>query len=245
MITSQKFCVTMIHLIPEGSGASPRKKPRSSSSPGKGGAPQKYRAMNIVLEGVTPDVVRTLVIPADATFGWLHAVIQVAMGWTNSHLHQFQFGATVISDPTFEFGEFEGDSVVLNEHKERLMVHFGESRAVLDYEYDFGDSWHHKIILSTLLESKAAAPRRAVCLGGANACPPEDCGGAPGYGEFLKAIRNRKHPEHRSMQAWIGRPFDPNQFSLEATNRLLAKLSWPGVTISALAKVLSAPDGLT
>lgn len=50
------------------------------------------------------------------------------------------------------------------------------------------------------------------CIGGARACPPEDCGGVDGYAEFLRAIANPKHPEHRAMREWSGGRFDADNF---------------------------------
>ena len=61
----------------------------------------------------------------------------------------------------------------------------------------------------------------AICVGGENACPPEDIGGAPGYEEFLEIMADPEHPEHAKQKAWIGRDFDPKQFSVEETNRRL------------------------
>ncbi len=69
----------------------------------------------------------------------------------------------------------------------------------LSYEYDFGDSWEHKIPVEKLLAADAVSATVALCLAGARACPPEDCGGVGGYENLLKVLRNRRHPEHASM----------------------------------------------
>ena len=62
----------------------------------------------------------------------------------------------------------------------------------------------------------------AVCLDGAQACPPEDCGGPPGYEQLLETVANPNHPEHAEMKEWLGE-FDPAAFDLTATNRALAR----------------------
>ena len=114
--------------------------------------------------------------------------------------------------------------------------------AQFGYEYDFGDSWEHEITVEKILPSDAAATTVAVCLDGARACPPEDCGGVWGYANLLKILKNRKHPEHRSMMEWLGRPLDAEAFGLAKTNTWLRKLKWPRVTEAQLRKVLMGRD---
>ena len=94
---------------------------------------------------VKPQIWRRLRVPGEANLGWLHAVIQVAMGWTNSHLHQFTFEGTVYSDPSFELDEFENDPKVFDESQAKLQNIAPKLKSVLLYEYDFGDSWDHFI----------------------------------------------------------------------------------------------------
>ena len=114
--------------------------------------------------------------------------------------------------------------------------------AQFGYEYDFGDSWEHQITVEKILPPDAAAATVALCLDGARACPPEDCGGVWGYTDLLKILKNRKHPEHGSMTEWLGRPFDAEAFDPAKANRWLRKLKWPCVTEAQLRKVLMARD---
>jgi hypothetical protein len=79
------------------------------------------------------------------------------------------------------------------------------------YEYDFGDSWEHT------LEFEGSRPAEAgkeypVCLEGARACPPEDCGGVWGYADLVKAIGSKRHPRHKELLEWLGGTFDPEAF---------------------------------
>ena len=98
-----------------------------------------------------------------------------------------------------------------------------EPSAVFSYEYDFGDSWEHRIEVEKVLlpEPGVRYPR---CLAGKRACPPEDVGGIFGYEEFLQAIRDPKHPEHEAMREWVGGVFDPEAFDLQGVNERLAHL---------------------
>ena len=88
------------------------------------------------------------------------------------------------------------------------------------YEYDFGDSWEHEVLVEEVLPPDPDF-KHPVCLGGANACPPEDCGGSPGYAEFVDAMADPKHEQHEEMKEWVGGAWDATRFSLEARER------WP------------------
>jgi hypothetical protein len=86
------------------------------------------------------------------------------------------------------------------------------------YEYDFGDGWQHEVALEKTLEPepKVKYPK---CVEGARACPPEDCGGIWGYADFLEAIADPKHENHREVKEWVGGKFDPEKFSVEVVNK--------------------------
>ena len=108
------------------------------------------------------------------------------------------------------------------------------------YEYDFGDSWNHFLTLRPVPKDASLLENRAVCINGSRSCPPEDCGGVPGYEDMLEVLANKKHPDHRDMKQWLGRPFDPEAFSVDKTNRFLAKIPWPKVSVPQLGKILMA-----
>jgi hypothetical protein len=91
------------------------------------------------------------------------------------------------------------------------------------YEYDFGDSWEHEVALEKILE-KDPNLKTPVCLDGAMACPPEDCGGIRGYYDYLAALADPKHPEHEEIREWMGEKFDPAKFDLKKINRSLKRL---------------------
>jgi hypothetical protein len=220
-------------------------KPKGSGQLKKVGKPKEsaeFCQLRIALRWTKPEVWRRLIVPMNANLGWVHAVIQTAMGWTNSHLHMFRSGGTVISDPRFELDSFEGDPPVMDEGKTKLSELLADQSEEIIYEYDLGDSWIHLITVEEVSDPASAVVGRAVCVGGARACPPEDCGGPPGYENLLKALKNRKHPDHKSLKDWLGRPFDAEAFSVDDRNVWLGKLAWPRVTEGALRKVLIARD---
>jgi hypothetical protein len=211
--------------------------------PTAGKASNSLYHLKVVLIGTEPPVWRRLQVPGNASLGWLHAVLQVAMGWTNSHLHQFKAGGEFYSDPRHHFAEYEGDPEILDESKFTLQQLAPRAKDSFGYEYDFGDSWEHALTVERILPPNAKAAKVALCVDGARACPPEDCGGICGYGNLLEILKNRMHPEHKDMKDWVGGSFDAEAFDLAKTNLWLRKLKWPRATEAQLRKVLMGRDG--
>ena len=215
----------------------------SYSETAAGNANALIYELKVVMLGSAPTIWRRLQVPGDAKLDWLHAVLQVTIGWTNSHLHQFKVGEVCYSDTRHHSAEFDDDPEILEERAFSLREIAPRERDVFHYEYDFGDSWEHEITVEKILPNTAASSSVAArCLDGARACPPEDCGGVPGYEDLLKILKNRKHPEHKRMTEWLGRPFDSAAFDVEKTNLWLRKLKWPRVAEAQLRKVLMARD---
>jgi len=94
------------------------------------------------------------------------------------------------------------------------------TRKTFEHLYDFGDGWWHKIKVEQIVKLDSPI-EYAQCVGGENACPPEDAGGSLGYEEFLEALVDPQHPEHIEMKEWIGRPFDPRAFHIDEVNARL------------------------
>jgi len=172
--------------------------------------------LKITLLEVDPPVWRRLLIPADATLGDLNFILQAAMGWTNSHLHQFTIDGMDYSDSRFEVDGAEDEFAVT------LADAVPAERLRFNLLYDFGDAWDHEITVEKILP-REAGKRYPLCVAGERACPPEDCGGVWGYGDFLEAIRDPEHEEHDSMLEWIGGSFDPEAFDVAALNKRLSK----------------------
>ena len=202
----------------------------------------KMYQLKVELPPINPPIWRRLLVRGDMNLGLLHAVIQIAMGWTNSHLHDFLIGEERYTDLTFEADLPIGEEPDDDEEQAVLMTVAPRARARFVYEYDFGDSWEHLVRVEKILEPDASFQGFAKCLDGARACPPEDCGGAWGYKDLLKIIKNPKHKEHESMMEWLGGEFDPEAFDIEKTDKYLKKLKWPHTSIEQLAKILMARD---
>ena len=138
----------------------------------------------ITLKDTRPPIWRRIETK-DVTLGKLHELIQTAMGWKNSHLHQFEIGGTRYTDPRVmqdvfdDFGAISYAGVrvsdLVSQHGTKLRI---------GYEYDFGDGWQHSIVLEkvTAAEPGVRYPR---CIDGDRACPPEDVGGAWGFADFV------------------------------------------------------------
>jgi hypothetical protein len=167
--------------------------------------------IKISLIGAKPPIWRTILVPGNIGLAAFHDVIQVTMGWTDSHLHQF------IANQVFYGTPHDFELEMEDETQYKLFQLLTKEKESLVYEYDFGDSWEHKILLEKILpcDPKIALP---ICLKGKRACPPEDCGGIWGYEELLQTISNPKHPEHDEMLEWLGAEFDPEEFDLEEIN---------------------------
>ena len=131
--------------------------------------------LDITLEDIEPAIWRRIQVPAEITLAELHHVIQIAMGWTDAHLHQYLVGGEVIGIPDADAAaEATGGTPLTDETTVRL-VDVALANTTLRYEYDFGDRWQHRIVVSRVLPHDVEAP---VCVDGARGCPPEDCGGA-------------------------------------------------------------------
>jgi hypothetical protein len=154
------------------------KKPESNATMIKQVGPIARPASNVTyqvevfLNGTEPMIWRRLQLPGSANLGWLHAVLQVAMGWTNSHQHQFICGEHVYADPAAQLSEYEGDPPVLDETKPLLAEILSDIKDGLVYDYDFGDSWEHIVTVEKIAPVGRSRVMSAVCLAGSGACPP-------------------------------------------------------------------------
>ena len=173
--------------------------------------------LRVSLKEHVPTIWRRLLVPGEIKLSKLHLMFQAAMGWEDYHLHLFEIGELAYGVPHQEFdnNDVDDDSVLLSELITAPMR--------FSYQYDFGDNWQHEVVVESIVPVPLVL-KFGICLDGQRACPPEDCGGTGGFEEFLDAISNPRHDEHDDYLLWVGRPFDPEEFSVAAVNAALQRI---------------------
>ena len=179
--------------------------------------------LEVTLKGSKPPIWRRFQVPGSLTLVQLHDALQIIMGWTDSHLHRFIINGQEFGRPDYE-ERFEDDTSLRDERRVRLAKLFPVVPAAFLYEYDYGDSWLHVLMVENILSVRPGVDY-PICVEGERACPPEDVGGFSGYEELLAALADPKHEEHESMRMWAGEDFDPEAFDVEAVNQALRHLS--------------------
>jgi hypothetical protein len=183
----------------------------------------------ITLRGIAPPVWRQIEVPATYSLWDLHVAIQDAMGWKDCHLHAFRFddpdgrGRVEVGIPNDD--PSEGEPPVLPGWEQPIREYFESPGMVVEYEYDFGDSWEHDVLFEGVV-SRVKGVKYPRCTGGARACPPEDCGGIHGYEELLSVIFDPLHPEYKSTKTWLGDNFDPEHFDPAAVTFDNPRMRW-------------------
>jgi hypothetical protein len=195
-------------------GASVRKRAAGSA---------RLYLLHIRLAEIEPPIWRRVAVPGSGTLHALHEVIQVAMGWETYHLYQFDIHGIRYEDPTPD----DRDPTIPDPRAfvlDQLDLIQGTR---FEYRYDFGDDWLHAITVEGVVPLPAgfALP---LCLGGARAGPPEDCGGVFGYEELLAAMQRPKSARARELRGWLGGVYDPEALDLGAINRRYGHRVSPG-----------------
>jgi hypothetical protein len=174
--------------------------------------------IKITLRGSHPPIWRRVLVPGRFSLYKLHQVIQLAMGWYDGHLHQFIIDGEYYQLPNPDDLERSPD-----ERRFKLSQIAPYEKRKFVYEYDFGDSWEHELLVEKIQEAEPDT-KYPCCIKGKRACPPEDVGGIWGYGAFLEALADPKHEEHDTYLEWIGGSFDPEAFSLDEVNQALRRV---------------------
>ena len=195
--------------------------------------------LTVTLEGIRPLIWRQVEVPLGFSFADLSDVILAAFGWSNSHLHEFEVGERRIGmpdpdgsampvvptprpDPLFDQldpelrAAFAPLPALQDEATVSLAQALTDGPQGFAYRYDFGDDWTHTVEVSEITDSDPALvyPR---CSAGARACPPEDCGGLPGYKHLLAVLADPSHEEHGKVRAWYPL-LAPEKFELVAAD---------------------------
>ncbi len=178
--------------------------------------PKVYK-LKITLNNIEPAIWRRLEVPSDLFLHDFHKVIQTTMGWENSHLHHFIKGNKMLGILEFDA---ESNANFIDYTSVRLVDILVKENDSIQYLYDYGDDWLHEIILEEIGEGDEDDyyPK---CIGGERNCPPENCGGVPGYNALLKIINHPGHPDHESMMDWLDEDWEPEYFDVELVNDML------------------------
>lgn len=182
---------------------------------------ERIYLLKIRLLEIEPAIWRRFIVPSSITLDRLHDVIQIVMGWTDSHLHEFTIGKKEYTEypESKEFGLLCG--------KYRLGDLVKQKGRTFKYVYDFGDYWEHELVLENSRYFNPESRTTLDCLDGQRACPPEDVGGAPGYLEFLDVLRDPSHEEYERYSVWSGGNFDSEHFDPDLINwELMKYLRW-------------------
>lgn len=161
--------------------------------------------VRIELRDTDPVIWREVEVPTSITLKVLHDIIQAVMGWFDYHLWEFTIGKQRYGLP---MDEDWGTAPRMEASKVRLRDVLKTRKTVIDYLYDFGDSWEHRL---TVTDVRAGRPNASYprYVGGERNAPPEDCGGIPGFYEMLEAITDPGHPNHVEAREWADE-YDPD-----------------------------------
>jgi hypothetical protein len=184
----------------------------------KPSAGRSIHDLKMTLRGSAPIIWRRVLVSSDSTLEVLHRIVQYSFGWHDSHLHVFVVGREQYGPP-----DPHGFAPAVNDERGVRLSDVAVQRAKIVYEYDFGDSWLHDIVVEQV---RPAADDEIVpyCVSGARAGPPEDSGGVHGYKELLAIWKNERHEAHEEIREWLGDDFSPRAFDRDAVNAKLRLL---------------------
>ena len=174
--------------------------------------------LRIELLGITPVIWRRIEMPSSHSFWDLHVAIQDSMGWLDYHLHEFSIKRRRNAKPvTIGLPYDEPDAEVVPGWEVPVSRYLAQPGDESLYTYDFGDGWHHRVVLEGV-HLQQDGVKYPICVDGERACPPEDCGGVGGYYNLLEILADSEHEEHEAMVSWLTGhaknywPYDPAQF---------------------------------
>jgi len=201
------------------------KTPAAKAAKPRGALPASNRSgevctLRVELLDTDPVIWREAEVPTAVTFDELHHLVQILMGWQDEHLWEFRIGKQAVGeeiedDLELEPGRAPGPA--------RLRDILRPRRTTINYLYDFGDSWKHRLIVTRIRPGApgVAYPRY---LGGERAGPPEDCGGTFGFYDKLDVLADPSDPDHEDIAEWFG-DYDPGVVDEAAIKQALAAIA--------------------
>ena len=181
-------------------------------------AAENYIQLKITIAHIEPAIWRRVVVPNSISLNELHTIIQGAMGWQDCHLYSFAIGDEKFERPDPVEGLMDGYKDAGKAKLKPLL----KPGVQFSYVYDFGDNWLHSIEVEATINDNTIIGN-VICTAGERACPPEDCGGSPGYGNFVEAHQDKAHADHDHVVQWAP-VFEPEIFSLTQANNLIFAL---------------------
>ena len=184
-------------------------------------SPDEIAILRIELEDIKPLIWRRVGVRTSMTLKAVHDVIQTIMGWLDCHLWELAANGRRYS--MLVPNDADWNERITNVAKTKLSALLASGVREIGYVYDMGDNWQHRIIVEKL---KAAEPGALYpqFLGGERRCPPEDCGGIPGYYEFLNNIASKQNKKRQSRARLVRRPYEPDEIDeqqiITALNRM-------------------------
>jgi hypothetical protein len=175
--------------------------------------------IRIELQDIEPKIWRRVDVPLSTSLMGLHDIIQVVMGWQDEHPFDFRVGDKIYSEPYPDDDMYERKTYNAKSIRLKTLVERGVGQFL--YTYDFGDNWQHDIVIESVRDGEAEIDY-PVFVDGARRCPPDDVGGAPCFMDFLEAMLNPTHEEHRRMIEWYGKPFAPLDINEDHVRRVLS-----------------------
>lgn len=173
--------------------------------------------LKIAVSGIEPPTWRRLLVLDSITFFDLHHIFQITMGWKNAHLFDFRIGDYVIG-----YIDKDAPEDLADANKVTVDTLIAKAGMRFNYSYDFGDGWNHLVEIEKI-SAEEVNRQYPVCLDGERNCPPEDCGGIPGYQHLIEVLKDKSNPDYPEMKRWAGKGYDPEKFDLEKINKLLPK----------------------
>jgi hypothetical protein len=178
--------------------------------------------LHVALEPTAPLVWRRLRVEDCISMYQFHEILQVSMGWMNSHLFFFKAPGMTITedDPDNDWIEDEFKDA----RKTKIRSVLSEAGDAVSYEYDFGDSWTHTIRFERVVDEDEIIFELPRCIGGENACPPEDCGGFYGFERIKNVLAKQSGDEYATLLLWLDTyypDYDPREFSQGSVNKIL------------------------
>jgi len=172
----------------------------------------KIARIRIELEHIAPLIWRRVDVSLTTNLRALHEIIQAVMPWENYHLYQFAVGERVYGEPDPEDAVWGRKIYQAKGMRLGTLVDRGVTELL--YTYDFGDDWHHRVIVEEVLDATPGTDYPTF-IDGERTAPPEDVGGPPGFMDFVEAMANPRHPQRKDLVRWYGGPFNPVDFGAD------------------------------